>query len=146
MDTGIPGVFKGWVIPDENGLLTIQFNQFDNQKSGRVNYDFSFLRLVHLNSLIYDKKFMPFITWLANILFVKFIHSFVTNKGFGWLQIIKIQLYFLLNLAECAQNVENRLIIVCVKRLKTFLQERMQITLSDCSSIGKAGVGNRNDH
>lgn len=44
VDPGNPGVFKGWVIPDENGLLTIQFNQFVNQKSGRVNYDFSFLR------------------------------------------------------------------------------------------------------
>jgi hypothetical protein len=44
VEPGIPAVFKGWVIPDENGLLTIQFNQFDNQKTGRVNYDFSFLR------------------------------------------------------------------------------------------------------
>jgi hypothetical protein len=44
VEPGIPAVFKGWVIPDENGLFTIQFNQFDKQKTGRVNYDFSFLR------------------------------------------------------------------------------------------------------
>ncbi len=44
VDPGNASVFKGWVIPDENGLLTIQFNQFDSQKTGRVNYDFSFLR------------------------------------------------------------------------------------------------------
>ena len=44
VDPGNESVFKGWVIPDENGLLTIQFNQFDNKKTGRVIYDFSFLR------------------------------------------------------------------------------------------------------
>jgi len=44
VDPGIASVFNGWVIPDENGLLTIQFNQFDNKKTGRVIYDFSFLR------------------------------------------------------------------------------------------------------
>jgi len=44
VDPGNASVFKGWVIPDENGLLTIQFNQFDNKKTGRVIYDFSFLR------------------------------------------------------------------------------------------------------
>jgi len=44
VEPGTPAIFKGWVIPDENGLLTIQFNQFDNQKTGRVDYNFSFVR------------------------------------------------------------------------------------------------------
>lgn len=44
IEPGAPVTFKGWVIPDENGLFTIQFTQLENTKTGRVIYNFEYLR------------------------------------------------------------------------------------------------------
>jgi hypothetical protein len=39
-----PATFVGWVIPDEDGNLTIQFNQNPKTSTGQVDYQFVFTR------------------------------------------------------------------------------------------------------
>jgi len=41
---GTPTTFNGWVIPDENGKLTIQFNQNQKISTGKVEYKIEFIR------------------------------------------------------------------------------------------------------
>lgn len=41
---GTPTTFNGWVIPDENGKLTIQFNQNQRIATGKVEYKIEFIR------------------------------------------------------------------------------------------------------
>ncbi|MHB8135845.1 MAG: hypothetical protein ACYDH1_16665 [Anaerolineaceae bacterium] len=41
---GTPTTFNGWVVPDENGKLSIQFNQNQKIATGKVVYKIEFIR------------------------------------------------------------------------------------------------------